>query len=304
MTGLVVWAFEGLAIRSVTDALGQPWFVGKDVCRALGLRGHRVRLSRLPDDERRGVTISYPPVTDSDTEAENARFINGIEGVTDSDPLGKNAQLMNVINEPGVYRLVMSSSKPAAERFKRWLFRDVLPQIRETGAYVLGAAEPGVAGPEVAGPQPAFDLPEDAALWLAVIREARMIGGKAAAVALWGASPLPALPGVGISAEGGGADGSPWQADVALWVSACLEPAPGVKARSAELYAHYRAWCAAAERSAAPHVSWGRAMSGLGIRRLRDEHRCYVGVRLVSRASMRGAGGPVSAQKLEKGAVH
>ena len=48
---------------------------------------------------------------------------------------------MTVLNEPGLYRLIMLSRKPEAEKFKKWVFRDVLPSIRKTGCYnVLPAA--------------------------------------------------------------------------------------------------------------------------------------------------------------------
>lgn len=42
---------------------------------------------------------------------------------------------MICINEPGLYRLIFQSRKPEAEKFKRWVFHDVLPQIRKTGSY-------------------------------------------------------------------------------------------------------------------------------------------------------------------------
>jgi prophage antirepressor-like protein len=95
-------------VRVVIDA-DEPWFVGKDVCDALELSNHNKALSRLNEDERKGVTIS--------------------------DPLGKNRQKAIGINEPGIYRLVFTSRVEAAERFKRWLAHEVLPSIRKTGSY-------------------------------------------------------------------------------------------------------------------------------------------------------------------------
>lgn len=93
-------------IRAV-DRDGEPWFVAADVCRALELGNSRQALTRLDDDEK---------------------------GVISADtPGGK--QEMNVVNEPGLYSLVLGSRKPEAKAFKRWITHDVIPSIRKTGAY-------------------------------------------------------------------------------------------------------------------------------------------------------------------------
>lgn len=105
---MIPLSFEDCAVRMM-DQGGEFWFVGRDVCDALGHTNSRRALSRLPDDERKGVAIG--------------------------DHLGKNSQITTIINEPGIYRLIMTSRVPAAERFKRWLFHDVLPAIRKTGRY-------------------------------------------------------------------------------------------------------------------------------------------------------------------------
>lgn len=85
----------------------EPWFVAKDVCDCLDLSNSRKALSRLEDDEK-GVTLS-------DT------------------PGGK--QEMATVNEYGLYSLVMSSRKPEAKEFKRWVTHEVLPSIRKYGSY-------------------------------------------------------------------------------------------------------------------------------------------------------------------------
>jgi prophage antirepressor-like protein len=112
MTGVVNFAFEEQLVR-VVERDGEPWFVGNDVCRALGLSNPRKAVGDLDDDER---------------------------GVTTGDTLG-GEQVMNIVSEAGVYRLVFRSRKPEAERFKRWLAHEVLPAIRKTGRYGT-AAEP------------------------------------------------------------------------------------------------------------------------------------------------------------------
>ena len=85
----------------------EPWFVAKDVCDCLDLSNSRKALSRLEDDEK---------------------------GVTLSDTLG-GKQEMATVNEYGLYSLVMSSRKPEAKEFKRWVTHEVLPSIRKYGSY-------------------------------------------------------------------------------------------------------------------------------------------------------------------------
>ncbi|MDH2091148.1 BRO family protein [Rhizobium pusense] len=99
--------FENHDVRVVMDA-DCPWFVGKDVCNALGLSNHKQALSRLNIDERTNQNI---------TDSMNRK------------------QSVVAVNEPGIYRLVFTSRVDAAERFKRWLAHEVLPAIRKTGSY-------------------------------------------------------------------------------------------------------------------------------------------------------------------------
>lgn len=109
MSNIIPFEFEGSAVRSIIDEDGQPWFVGKDVCECLDIKGYRRALAALDDRDRKGVRIT--------------------------DPLGKNPQTMTVINEAGVYQLIFTSRTEAAKRFKRWLAHEVLPTIRKTGGY-------------------------------------------------------------------------------------------------------------------------------------------------------------------------
>lgn len=85
---------------------GEPWFVAADVCRALDVRNNRDALSRLDNDEK---------------------------GVVLTDTLGGN-QEMSIVNEPGLYSLVLGSRKPEAKAFKRWITHEVIPSIRRHGA--------------------------------------------------------------------------------------------------------------------------------------------------------------------------
>lgn len=99
--------FEGEALVRVVSRDGEPWFVAADVCRVLGLSDPSKAVSRLEEDER-GTNIVRTPSGD---------------------------QQMIVINESGLYALILTSRKPQAKRFRKWVTADVLPSIRKTGGY-------------------------------------------------------------------------------------------------------------------------------------------------------------------------
>lgn len=98
------------------DRDGEPWFVLVDVCRALDLKNPSDAASRLDDDEKMTLAL---------TEGQS-----GVRG---------GARSMTVINESGLYTLVLRSDKPGAKKFKKWVTSEVLPSIRKTGGY--GAAK-------------------------------------------------------------------------------------------------------------------------------------------------------------------
>ena len=88
----------------------EPYFVGKDVTEILGYSNNRKALSDHVDDEDKGVTKC--------------------------DTLG-GTQEMTVINESGLYSLILSSKLPKAKEFKRWVTSEVLPSIRKHGVYAV-----------------------------------------------------------------------------------------------------------------------------------------------------------------------
>lgn len=90
---------------------GEPWFVAADVCKALELPDTHKAIGRLDDDEKDRNSIPTPG--------------------------GK--QNVSVVNEAGLYSLVLGSRKPEAKAFKRWITHEVLPVIRKTGGYVNNA---------------------------------------------------------------------------------------------------------------------------------------------------------------------
>lgn len=96
----------------VIDHNGEPWFVLAEVCKKLGIVNTGDAASSLDEDER--MTI----------------------GITDSQKGTRGgARQMTIINESGLYSLVLRSRKPEAKRFKKWITSEVLPSIRKTGSY-------------------------------------------------------------------------------------------------------------------------------------------------------------------------
>ncbi|HAO2066797.1 TPA: antirepressor protein [Escherichia coli] len=108
---LVVLRFDGVSVR-VVYVNGDPWFVAVDVCAALEIVDHKVALRRFDDDEKGECLIPTP---------------------------GGN-QTMRTVCESGFYKLIARSRKAVtpgtfAHRFSNWVFRNVIPGIRKTGAY-------------------------------------------------------------------------------------------------------------------------------------------------------------------------
>lgn len=101
---------------------GEPWFVGKDVASALNYTNPRKALADHVDEEDKGVTKC--------------------------DTLG-GAQNLTIINESGLYSLILSSKLPSAKTFKRWVTSEVLPTIRKQGMYLTPAtSEEAISNPE------------------------------------------------------------------------------------------------------------------------------------------------------------
>lgn len=120
-TNLIPFAFDDHLVR-VVDVDGEPWFVAKDVCSILGIANHSDALSRLDEDEK---------------------------GVGTTDTLG-GPQQVAIISEPGAWSLAMTSRKPTAKPFVRWLSHDVVPAIRTTGTYTAPTQPQGPATTDVA----------------------------------------------------------------------------------------------------------------------------------------------------------
>ena len=106
----IVKVFNDRPVR-ILDRDGELWFVAKDVCKVLEIK-LQANSTRYLDDDERGVCLINTP---------------------------SGEQEMTIINEPGLYSLILRSRKAEAKAFKRWVTHDVLPSIRKTGAYLSPA---------------------------------------------------------------------------------------------------------------------------------------------------------------------
>lgn len=113
MQELNLMSFEGAPVRSLLIE-GEPWWVAADVCGVLELSEPHRSLAILDEDEKGRHSMTTPG----------------------------GHQDMTVINEAGLYSLILRSRKPQAKRFKRWITHEVLPSIRKTGGYGVIARDP------------------------------------------------------------------------------------------------------------------------------------------------------------------
>jgi prophage antirepressor-like protein len=103
-----IFNYQGSQVR-IVEINGEPFFVAKDACDVLDMSDVSMTLKRLDEDEKGTSLICTPGGT----------------------------QRMAVVNEPGLYSLILGSRKPEAKAFKRWVTHEVIPAIRKTGAYSI-----------------------------------------------------------------------------------------------------------------------------------------------------------------------
>lgn len=103
-----VFNFGDYQVRTVIKE-GEPWFVAKDVCSVLELTNNREAISRLDEDEK------------------------GIDSIQTNG----GQQKLTIINESGLYSIILTSRKPEAKAFKKWVTSEVLPSIRKRGMFSL-----------------------------------------------------------------------------------------------------------------------------------------------------------------------
>lgn len=103
----LIYVFNETTVRTMLID-SEPWFVGKDVAEALKHTNPERALRNFVDEEDKGVTVLVTP---------------------------GGSQQVTIINEPGVYSLILQSKTETSKRFKKWLTHEVLPSIRKTGYY-------------------------------------------------------------------------------------------------------------------------------------------------------------------------
>lgn len=101
-------------LRAIQDESGEPWFVAKDVCDALGIATNHLR--------------------------EDGRGLDEDEVLSLPNWEGKGSAPL-IVSEPGFYKLVLKSRKPEAKAFQRWVTHEVLPSIRKKGGYIAATAD-------------------------------------------------------------------------------------------------------------------------------------------------------------------
>ncbi|QUS57381.1 Bro-N domain-containing protein [Pseudovibrio brasiliensis] len=174
MSALTIFDFEDHSLRTLSVE-GLFWFIAKDVCTVLDIKNSRDAVAKLDSDDVR--------VVSTDTNA------------------GKRQT--TAVNESGLYSLIFNSRKPAAKKFKKWVTAEVLPALRQSGTYSMG---------------PTPQKQEDAKQVLLVnemnaranlLKEARYIYGREAAMALWDRLGLPEIAGEGVNEVAGTAADDP-----------------------------------------------------------------------------------------------
>lgn len=110
MNNIQIFKYENNDVRTV-ELNGEPWFALKDVCAVLGISNHKMTAQRLDADE-----VILTDLTDS---------------------MGRQ-QETTVINESGLYNVILRSDKPEAKHFRKWVTSEVLPSIRKNGGYIAG----------------------------------------------------------------------------------------------------------------------------------------------------------------------
>jgi prophage antirepressor-like protein len=105
---IIPFHFHDREVLTIRDDQGDPWWRASDVCEHCGILNVSQACERLDTDEKAVICLT--------------------------DTTGRSQDML-IVNEPGLYRLVMRSRKAAAKEFQRWVTHEVLPSIRKTGKY-------------------------------------------------------------------------------------------------------------------------------------------------------------------------
>lgn len=247
------FGFEGQTVR-VLDQGGAPWFVAQDVCTCLEIVNPTRAASSLDEDEKGLHTVNT---------------LGGLQEVL-------------IVSESGLYALIFKSRKPAAVRFRKWVTSVVLPTLRLTGRFELAPANDEEDRFLLNSP----DRLERARTELAMIRQAAQLFGRAGGMHMWDQLGWPAvdpkysvrlraLPGIHARA------GSTVDHGIEQWANERLSGLTGGRVRTAELWQDYCTWAEGQGLSPRNLVSFGRAMSALGVEKMTSDGSWCLGVKLV-----------------------
>lgn len=256
MSALALQSFiyEAEPIRVVTlDE--KPWWVAADVAKQLGYN-HVPSMVRMLGDQQKGV--------------HKVHTLGGEQSLT-------------VISEGGLFKCILRSKRPEAERFGDWVTDDLLPTLRLTGRYEIANDEPAFEPPEMP------DEIEALRTKLAIAREARIVFGLKAARKAWrvigllpeltdsiGDGSKPELLAIGTVAQ--------LHRSIADWLDARTEAVAGHRVASQALYDDYLTWAKVEEIPPVEIVSmtaFGRSLSNCGIGTIKSDRMYRVGLRLV-----------------------
>ena len=226
---MIPFVFEDCNVRTLIDENGVPWFVAKDVATILGYErtADAIRVHCKGAVKRRLLTQG------------------GEQDVT-------------IIPERDVYRLIMRSRLPAAERFEEWVVGEVLPSIRMTGCYHIDA-EPERPDVSVAN----MDR-SDLRTWIALVSECRSTWGRPAAQYIWNKVPLPQVDDIVRAVEA-----SAHETSVAAFLRETVVEAVGSRIQASAFYRLYKTWCDKNGHSAVTMTAFGREVVTRGLHKVR-----------------------------------
>lgn len=136
MNAISPFIFDSTLVIRTLERDGDPWFVAKDIAAALGYadpdQAVRLNCRRVKDWTR---PVNLDPVSDTESSSP-VSMVSPSESGDDTKRHG-GLRHAKIIPESDVYRLIMRSNKPEAERFQDWICEEVIPAIRKTGSYIL-----------------------------------------------------------------------------------------------------------------------------------------------------------------------
>jgi prophage antirepressor-like protein len=236
MNELMNFDYDERPVRVIRDETGAPWWVVVDVCEILGLVNPSVAIEGLDEDE--------------------VNTLRKGEGI-----LGPGNPNVNVINESGLYTLIIRSKKPEAKSFRKWITSEVLPAIRMNGYYeAVPGSIPHTDGTATISVARLTETAQGIKAAMIIARafgfrdeEARRLA-NGVVKKITGVDALELL-GVSKEAEGNGIFDD--------FLEECCRVGEALRSQSSKLYGRFAQWCRDAGIDQAPTLkAFGRFMTG------------------------------------------